>query len=506
MIRFAVTDTGIGIPSEKLGLLFTSFSQIDTSMTRKYGGTGLGLAISKQLAELMGGSIGVESEEGRGSTFWFTAAFEKRPVGQLSTEFSSGSLSVLRVLVADGHDASRLVITSLLASWGCRYESVATGEAALAALNSAVEEGDSFSTAILAMELPDMDGPRLGSLIRAGSELRTMKLAIMSSTWKRGDAARYAGLGFSGYLNKPPAEHELRECLAAVIADEEPDELFSLPSVEASLARKARILLVEDNQTNQLVATKLLERMGHRVDAVANGREALEALAGIPYDLVLMDCQMPVMDGFEASRAIRKLAGPIRTIPIIAMTANAQPEDREHCLEAGMDDYLSKPVVPHRLAAAIERWLLKIGKGLASSQDQPGGGAGTATSAAGPDPLQPKAAPTYLPGQMPVFDRPALLSRTMNDEELMAALLESYLGELSSQLGDLFGALDAGKAGRVESFAHRLKGASASVSALKLVETASAIEKAGKAGNLEEARRLWPELETREKEFRLALA
>ncbi|MEI6385655.1 MAG: response regulator, partial [Spirochaetota bacterium] len=502
MIRFAVTDTGIGIPSEKLGLLFTSFSQIDTSMTRKYGGTGLGLAISKQLAELMGGSIGVDSEEGRGSTFWFTAAFEKRPVGQLSTEFSSGSLSVLRVLVADGHDASRLVITSLLASWGCRYESVATGEAALAALNSAVEGGDSFSMAILAMELPDMDGLRLGSLIRAGAELRTIKLAIMSSTWKRGDAARYAGLGFSGYLNKPPAELELRECLATAAANGEPDELISLPSTEAPLARKARILLVEDNQTNQLVATKLLERMGHRVDAVANGREALEALAGIPYDLVLMDCQMPVMDGFEASRAIRKLAGPIRTIPIIAMTANAQPEDREHCLEAGMDDYLSKPVEPHRLAAAIERWLPKIGKGPASSQDQPGeiAGApvarvaGTAASAAGPDPQQPKAAPTYPPGQMPVFDRPALLSRTMNDEELMADLLESYLGELSSQLGDLFEALDAGEAGRVGSFAHRLKGASASVSALRLVETASAIEKAGKAGNLEEARRLRPEL------------
>jgi PAS domain S-box-containing protein len=510
MIRFAVTDTGIGIPHEKLGLLFTSFSQIDNTMTRKYGGTGLGLAISKQLAELMGGSIGVDSEEGRGSTFWFTAAFQKRPIGQLAAEASSGNLSVLRVLVADGQDASRLVITSLLASWGCRYESVTTGEAALAALTSAVGEESFFSIAILAMELPDMDGLQLGSLIRARTELRAIKLAIMASTWKRGDAARYAGLGFSGYLNKPPAELELRECLAAVIADEEPDELLSVPSADATLTRKARILLVEDNQTNQLVATKLLERMGHRVDAVANGREALEALAGIPYDLVLMDCQMPVMDGFEASRAIRKLEGAIRTIPIIAMTANAQPEDREHCLEAGMDDYLSKPVEPIRLGATVERWLLKIGKGAASSQVQREATAKAAAEPAstpvGAEPLEPGLRFISSPGPMPVFDKPALLSRTMNDAELMAALLASYLGELSSQLGDLFGALDAGEAGKVGSFAHRLKGASASVSALRLVETAAAIEKAAKAGDLEEARRLRPELETREKEFRLALA
>ncbi len=329
-VRFAVTDTGIGIPREKQGALFSPFTQVDGSTTRRYGGTGLGLAISRQLAELMGGAIGLESEEGRGSTFWFTAVLEKRPAGSSPEPEPLADLAGVRVLVVDDLDTNALLATTLLKAWGCRFASAADGKAALDRLREAVREGDPYAVALLDKLMPGMDGVELGRRIKESPELRGTRLIMMTSHGERGDAALISQLGFAGYLTKPLRQSQLRECLALVLGRTELPVAASGPAlvtrhtVAESRKHRARILLAEDNVTNQLVALKILETLGYRADVVANGREAVSALRDIPYDLVLMDCQMPELDGFAATREIRDPASQVRDhgVPIIAMTAH----------------------------------------------------------------------------------------------------------------------------------------------------------------------------------------
>jgi len=363
LIRFSVKDTGIGIPADKQEILFQKFTQADASTTRKYGGTGLGLAISKQLAEMMGGEIGVVSEEGHGSEFWFTARFAKQ-AGQKRT-IPPAWISGVHVLVVDNDATNREVLMAQLTAWGVRSEEAPDGPTALQALYLARNAGDPFPVAILGMQMPGMDGATLGRIIKADEKLRDTRLVLCSSLGQRGDAKRMQEIGFAAYLIKPVRHSEILDCLSAVLAGTDAAQ-HAQPIVTRHTIREmrrggVRILLAEDNITNQQVAVGIMKKLGLRTDAVANGAEAVTALETLPYDLVLMDVLMPVMDGLEATRAIRNPQSAVRNhqIPIIAMTAGAMQGDREKCIEAGMNDYVSKPIYPQALAEALDKWLPK---------------------------------------------------------------------------------------------------------------------------------------------------
>jgi PAS domain S-box-containing protein len=360
-LRFTVTDTGVGIPADRLHRLFTPFTQVDGSTTRRHGGTGLGLAISRQLAELMGGCVGVESTPGVGSTFWFTAVLEKQPDAPRRDEPASADLRGARILIVDDHDNNRLLLARLLDSWGCAWGEAADASTALACLREGAAAGTPFAAAVVDMQMPGEDGASLGRRVKADPAIADTVLIMMTSLGQRGDARKIAGWGFSGYLTKPVRRQHLRECLALALgrrAAGQPDAtLITRHTVAEARRGRVRVLVAEDNPVNQKVALAILRKLGFRGEAVASGREALTAMGNGPYDLVLMDCQMPEMDGYEATRRIRGLPTPASKVPIIAVTANAMVGDRELCLQAGMDDYISKPVTAAAVEEALRRWL-----------------------------------------------------------------------------------------------------------------------------------------------------
>jgi len=364
-VKFSVTDTGIGIPEDHENFLFKSFAQADASITRKYGGTGLGLAISKQLAELMGGRVGVESEEGKGSTFWFTALLGKQPEDRKPEVVIPEDIRGQRILIVDDHATNRLVLRELLRSWDCRFEEAGNGEEALERLREGLVKNDPFLIALVDMQMPLMDGATLGGKIKADPDLNPTRLVMLTSAGKRGDASRLKAIGFAAYLSKPVKKSHLYDCLVTVLGiPSTPSKDSSLPIItryglEEAKKRRVRILVAEDNVVNQKVALRILQKLGYRADAVADGREAVMALETIPYDLVLMDVQMPQMDGFEATGVIRDPASRVRNhhVPVIAMTAHAMKGDREKCLETGMDDYISKPVTALALNEILEKFL-----------------------------------------------------------------------------------------------------------------------------------------------------
>ncbi len=363
-IRFTVRDTGIGIPQSRLAAVFEPFTQADGSTTRKYGGTGLGLAICKQLSELMGGEIGIESEEGKGSTFWFTAKFIKQPTTEMqnSAPLLHADIKGTRVLVVDDSATNRKLLAVLLSHWDCDYELTSDGVTALQHLRAAVAKDNPFRIALLDQEMPGMDGSELGRQIKADPQLQSTLLIMVTSLCQRGDAAALEKIGFTGYLAKPVRQSQLYGCIALALNrvrnPEVPDPLITRHTVAEVTNRGIRILLAEDNLINQKVALSILAKLGYKADVVANGLEAVQALEAVNYDIVLMDCMMPEMDGFEATAMIRNPESKVlnHKVPIIAMTANAMQGDRENCLEAGMDDYLSKPVKKPEMAAMLEKW------------------------------------------------------------------------------------------------------------------------------------------------------
>jgi PAS domain S-box-containing protein len=364
-VRFNVKDTGIGIPADRMGRLFKPFSQADASTTRKYGGTGLGLSISKQIAELMEGQIGVESKEGKGSTFWFTVVLEKQP-DQLQVPFELGSIEKLRVLIVDYIDTNRYIIRTYLESWNCRVEEIDSIEAVMMTLQNAIAENDPFKVMLLDNCIPKPDVEVLSQKIKAELLLQDLQLVILISVGMRGDAEYFQKLGFAAYLVKPIKQTLLLDCLRIVTGESARGRksssklIITRHSISEDHKQHIRILLAEDNIINQKIALRILEKkLGYHLDIVTNGREAVESLEKFDYDLVLMDCQMPVMDGYEATGTIRNRNSAVRdhNIPIIAMTANAMKGDREKCLEAGMDDYVSKPVSLKKLSDAIDRHL-----------------------------------------------------------------------------------------------------------------------------------------------------
>jgi len=369
-IRFTVSDTGIGISEEGVSRLFRPFSQENSSTTRKYGGTGLGLAISKQLVELMGGTIGVESQQGKGSTFWWTVTFEKQPVDQIQTP-PRKNLAGVRCLIVDDNETNRKIVHYYVVSWGLSNGSAENGKRALELLHQAVEQGRPFDLAILDMQMPEMDGIQLAAEIKADPTLAHTRLILLTSMGHRKSISLQEA-GFSAALSKPVRQSQLFDCIANVMGDTLDIVAVNRPAVsgDASIATHATmaaipalehslkpmlILVVEDNAVNQKVAVRMLEKCGLRADVAGNGLEAVNAVSLVPYDIVFMDCQMPEMDGFEATAQIRRVDGTSSRRAIIAMTANALQGDREKCLAAGMDDYISKPIRQADLLAAIAR-------------------------------------------------------------------------------------------------------------------------------------------------------
>jgi len=363
-LRIAVRDTGIGIAKELQGRIFDVFTQIDSSATRKHGGTGLGLTITRQLVELMGGHIDVESGEGVGSTFSFAITLEKQPRQADSAPARPGQLENLRVLIVDGNETNRFLLHRYLEGAGCRPHSVATGRAAIQALRTAAKEDDPFRVALADPFLPDQNGERLPGALRDDAETH---FVLLTSLTQRGDAKRVKESGFAGYLSKPVKLQDLLDCLRRMVARGSDSEDAGEPpfitkhSLAEDRRHAVRILVVEDNLTNQLIALEILKTLGYSAQAAGEGQEALRLLREQDYDLVLMDCQMPVQDGFEATRRLRDPDSPVRNhaIPVIAMTANAMEGDREQCLAAGMNDYLAKPIMPGALAEIIDRYVLR---------------------------------------------------------------------------------------------------------------------------------------------------
>jgi CheY-like chemotaxis protein len=370
----SVTDTGIGIPPEKFELLFEKFSQADTSTTRKYGGTGLGLAISKKLVELMEGSIQVESRVGQGSTFRVSLrlALDARP---LVSQVSAENLRGLRVLIVDDNDVNRRVVHEQISSFGMRNGSYATGEEALEAVREAQVAGDPYDMVITDYQMPGIDGATLAAAIRADPALRHPVCILLTSVAHWRELKGFAAASIDGSLVKPVRRSRLMETLAAAwskrhrsygeraVSSPQPVQKSGcLAALSHRLggrfaASGSRVLVVEDNAVNQRVALSMLQGLGIRADVAGNGREGVEMLRILPYDLVLMDCQMPEMDGYQATAEIRALEHPTCRIPIVAMTADALAEVRQRCLAVGMDDVIVKPVKMENLAQALDTWL-----------------------------------------------------------------------------------------------------------------------------------------------------
>ena len=361
-LRFDITDTGIGITPEAQARLFQAFSQADGSTTRRFGGTGLGLAICKQLVAAMGGEIGVESTPGAGSRFWFTVRLEKQPQARTVIPDEHGLVNA-RVLVVDDNETNCQFLHRQIESWRLRNGSAGSGAEALATLRAAVAQGDAFSAAIIDLQLPDKDGLALASAIKADPALAATRLIMLTALGKPLTPEIVHSHGIAACRSKPVRQSTLFDCLTDVMAHKTGTSAPRAP-VHSITARDAdappaavplRILLAEDNAINQRVALGHLRRLGYRADVAGNGFEVLEALEGVRYDVVLMDCQMPEMDGYEATTEIRRRETRGRHTWIIAMTANSMKGDRELCLASGMDDYVSKPVRREELRAALER-------------------------------------------------------------------------------------------------------------------------------------------------------
>ncbi|HEX3872098.1 MAG TPA: response regulator, partial [Pirellulales bacterium] len=432
--HFRVTDTGIGIAHDRRDSLFKAFTQADTSTTRKYGGTGLGLSISTSLVHMMSGRIWLESTPGLGSTFHFTASFgvskmAASPLTQVLTPLRN-----LAVLVVDDNVTNLRILAEMLSSWQMRVTQAESGKEALETLRKARDAGHSFDLVLTDNMMPEMDGFDLAARIKEDPTLVHATLMMLSSGDRRGDIARCRELGVSAYLMKPVKQSELLNTIAAALADADhaaPRVVKAHRTTFGRSSRPLRLLLAEDNQVNQVLAVRLLEKRGHSVVVCSNGREAVDHVEREPYDLVLMDVQMPEMDGFEATAAIRaREEGNARHIPIVAMTAHAMKGDREQCMASGMDGYVTKPLQPLELFEVVER-LGACGNGR----------------------------PETTPSAEPVLDEEVALSRVDGDRELLNELVGIFLRESAQWIAEARQAIETSDLARLHRAAHTVRGA-----------------------------------------------
>jgi two-component system, sensor histidine kinase and response regulator len=460
-VRFTMRDTGIGISEEGCRRLFQAFSQADGSTTRKYGGTGLGLAISKRLVEMMGGEIGVNSTPGVGSTFWFTAKFEKQPNTSMAVTQPPAGLPGIRVLVVDDNATNRHIIYQQLKSWGAASDEASGAGEALILLRREQASGQPFDLAVLDMQMPALDGLELARQIKADAAIAGTRLIMMTSRGQSEHDTEIRDSGVLLFLTKPVKQTKLYDAIVAAMslgAGETPaaSQRSLSPGVSVSTSEahhRANILVAEDNRVNQKVILRQLAKLGYNADAVRNGVEALQSLARSPYDLVLMDCQMPEMDGYEACSELRRRESGLARVPVIALTAHAMGGDREKCLAAGMDDYLSKPVNVDELQTKLAYWLNQI----------PPAAEKIVAPATTDDPVNMK----------------MLRDVADDDPEFMSELVDLYLTEADNQLAALADAVTTGTAADIERIAHTLGGASVSSGMCGIVPPLRELERMG---------------------------
>lgn len=487
-LHFSVSDTGIGIPEDKLDTMFQAFTQADSSTTRKYGGTGLGLAISSTLVQLMGGRIWAESREGLGSTFHFTARFEAPPEAVTAAAPLLARVKGLPVLLVDDNASHRRILAELLASWQMRPATAAAGAEALDLLRQRWAAGNPFAVVLLDAQMPGMDGFALAAELQQHPELAVPVVMMLSAAGRPGDPDRSRAVGVSAFVTKPVKPSELWDSIAGALSQELDADTPSFPAEQragnAPHAGALRILLAEDNPINRKLAVRLLERRGHSVRVAADGREAVEAARRERFDVALMDIQMPEMSGLEATLKIRaqEAQDESRRLPIIAVTAHAMSGDREACLAAGMDGYVSKPLHPDELFAEIVHLL--------------------GTGAAG---LVPVTGPAVPPGPA-VLDRAALLRYVEGDAHLLVEVLALFRAEAPRLSAELRQALDAGRPAEVSRTAHRLKGVAASLHAAALKEAAEQLERLARADNIQMVEPALAALETELARLEPALA
>lgn len=491
-MRFEVTDTGAGISAEAQTRIFEEFAQADGSTTRKHGGSGLGLAISKQLVEMMGGNIQVESTLGAGSTFWFTVTFEKQATQPHagSPSASIGLLTGVRVLIVEANAVNRGILHAQMGNWEMTVRVAETPEQAIDLLAQAAARSVPYDVAIMDVGLQGMDALELARTIRARAAIAKVRLVML--TRRHADVRNARDAGIDACLGKPVRQTVLYECLVNVMAGQ-PHEAVAAPAAPAPVdapaaGNRGKILLVEDNLINQQVALGILQIQGYNVTVVNNGREALDAHAQGAFDLVLMDCHMPEMDGFEATKEIRRRerSSVAKRVPIVALTANAMAQDRENCLNAGMDDHLSKPFSILTMQEMLARWMPHA-----------------------PSELAQLAAPSSAKAAE-VLDRQVLdqLGKLLTNgkPELLARAINLYLVESPKLMQKLKLAAGAGDAAEIERAAHSLKSSSANMGATALSRYCADIEASANRADVEEAHKMFSRIETEHARVQSALA
>lgn len=473
-ILFTVSDTGVGISPEGQRKLFKPFSQVDASTTRKYGGTGLGLAICKQLVDLMEGELGVESTEGKGSRFWFNLQFEKQSLAALAAEPTIHNLKGLRLLVVDDNATNRKVVRHQALSWGMQVDEAGSSAIALQQLRCKAQQNCPYDIAILDMQMPEMDGKTLGYYIKVDPLLHHTQLVMLTSLQQQGTTTDLLEMGFSACLTKPVKQSRLFSCLITIINATSIEvapyraltqaPLQAVSAVSQEHLSKLKILLAEDSLINQKVTLNQLKQLGCSADVAANGKEVLELLTKIRYDIILMDCQMPVLDGYDTTQEIRRLERQtLHPLIIIAMTANAMKDDRVRCLSVGMNDYLSKPVRQTKLATKLSYWsqhtmtieklpdsnsLLKLGQATELTE----------------------ALPTTL------IDWSYLHELSDGNEAFELELLQTLIESLPSHLNTLRQSIQTQNFGAIEHEAHYIKGSTTSIGSAALQKVAEQLE------------------------------